>query len=207
MLGSPVGIAAGKTMIETAMKLVDSTGQGIVPVYEIGIDDGPDGVLAPVTDLSDSDCTDPLLGNLVFLVVEPLHGLEGLINICASPATERFDRDGVGCQMVLAPIQIAGTGNGDALGHEVEASLTFKLFLKGFTTCFSQGHIGLTAVDHFLVEMKGHIATNLVIVPTGRFLFLFGHYAIRIVKFQIGNSTDVLLVVRGIEQMRKEPLL
>ena len=28
------------------------------------------------------------------------------------------------------------TRNGDALGHEAEASLTFKLLLKGFTTCF-----------------------------------------------------------------------
>ena len=116
------------------MKLVDSTGQGIVPVHEIGIDDGPDGLFAPVTDVSDSVCTGPLLGNLVFLIVEPLQGLEGLIDIRASPATERFDRDGVGCQMVLAPIQIAGTSDGDALGHGVEASLTFKFLLKGFTT-------------------------------------------------------------------------
>ena len=57
-------------MIETTMKLVDSTDQGIVPVYEIGIDDGP------VMDVADSVCTGPLLGNLVFLVVEPLQGLE-----------------------------------------------------------------------------------------------------------------------------------
>ena len=48
MLGSPVGIAAGTMMIETTMKLVDSMGQGIVPVYEIGIDDGLDGLFAPV---------------------------------------------------------------------------------------------------------------------------------------------------------------
>ena len=47
-------------MIETTMKLVDSTGQGIVPVYEIGIDDGPDGLFAPVTDVADSVCTGPL---------------------------------------------------------------------------------------------------------------------------------------------------
>ena len=59
------------------MKLVDSMGMGIVPVYEIGIDDGPDGLFAPVTDVADSVCTDPLLGNLVFLAVEPLQGLEG----------------------------------------------------------------------------------------------------------------------------------
>ena len=55
-------------MIETTMKLVDSTDQGIVPVYETGIDDGPEGLFAPVIDVADSVCTGPLLGNLVFLV-------------------------------------------------------------------------------------------------------------------------------------------
>ena len=54
-------------MIETTMKLVDSTDQGIVPVYEIGINDGPEGLFAPVMDVADSVCTGPLLGNLVFL--------------------------------------------------------------------------------------------------------------------------------------------
>ena len=76
MLGSPVGIAAVTTMIETTTKLVDSTGKGIVPIHEIGIDDGLDGLFASVTDVSDSVCTGPLLGNLLFLVVEPLQGLE-----------------------------------------------------------------------------------------------------------------------------------
>ena len=57
------------------------------------------------------------------------------------------------------------------------------------------------------MEIKGHIATNLVSVPTGHFLFLFGHHAIGIVKFQLGDLTYVLLVVEGIEQMWKEPLL
>ena len=96
-----------------------------------------------------------------------------MINLRASPATERFDRNVVAGQMMLAPIQIAGTDDGDALGHGVEASLTFKFLLKGFTTRFQQGDIGLTVVDHFLLEMEGHITTNLVSVPTGQFLFLF----------------------------------
>ena len=143
----------------------------------------------------------------MFLVIKPLQGLEGLVDLRPSPATERFDRDGIGCQMVLAPIQIAGTGDGDALGHGIEASLTFKFLLKGFTNRFQQGHIPLAVVDHFLTEIEGHITTNLVSVPTGQFVFLFGHYAIGIVKFQIGYLTHVLLVVGGIEQMRKEPLL
>ena len=77
-----------------------------------------------------------------------------MIDLRASPATERFDRDGVGGQMMLAPIQIAGTGDGDALGHGIKASLTFKFLLKGFTTRFQQGDIGLTVVDHFLLEWK-----------------------------------------------------
>ena len=136
MLGLPVGIAVGTTMIERTMKLVDGTGQGIVPVHEIGIHDGPDGLFTPVTDVADAVCTSPQLGKLVFLVIEPLQGLERLIDLRDSPATKRFDRDGVGGQMVLAPIQIAGTGDGDALGHGIEASLTFKFLLKGFTTGF-----------------------------------------------------------------------
>ena len=87
MLGSPVGIAAGTTIIETPMKLVDGTGQGIVPVYEIGIDDGPDGLFVTVLFYRylyfvlnqiklQSYKVGPLLGNLVFLVVEPLQALE-----------------------------------------------------------------------------------------------------------------------------------
>ena len=135
MLGLLVGIAAGTTMIETTMKLADSIGQGIVPIHEIGIRDGLDGLFTPVTEVADAVGTCPLLGKLVFLLIEPLQGLERLIDLCASPATKRFDRDGVG-QMVLAPIQIAGTGDSDALGHGIEASLTFKFLLKGFTTGF-----------------------------------------------------------------------
>ena len=108
--------------------------------------------------------------------------------------------------MVLAPIQIAGTGDGDALGHGIEASLPFKFLLKGFTPRFQESHIRLAIVDHFLFEGKGHVTTDLVRMPTGQFLFLFGHHAIRIVKFQIGDAAHVLLVVRGIEQVRKESL-
>ena len=133
-------------MIETTMELVDGPGQGIVPIHEIGMDDGPDGLFTPITDVADAVCTGPLLGKLVFLVTEPLQGLERLIDLRASPPTERFDRVGVGGQMVLAPIQIAGTGDGDALGHGIEASLTFKFLLKGFTTGFlagnERGHCG-----------------------------------------------------------------
>ena len=89
------------------MKLVDGASRGIVPIHEIGMDDGPDSLFTLVTDLSDSVCTGALLGNLMFLVIETLQGLERLVDIRTSPATKRFDRNGVGCQMVLAPIQIA----------------------------------------------------------------------------------------------------
>ena len=73
MLGSPVGIAAGTTMIATTMKLLDGTSQGIVTIR---IDYSPDCLFTPVTYVSDSVRTGPLLGNLVFLVIEPLQSLE-----------------------------------------------------------------------------------------------------------------------------------
>ena len=95
----------------------------------------------------------------------------------------------------------------DALDHGIEASLALKFLLKGFTTRFQQGDIGLAVLDHLMLEMKGDITTNLVRVPTGQFLFLFGHHTVRIVKLQIGDPAHVLLMVRGIEQMGKEPLL
>ena len=75
-------------MIETTMELVDGRGEGIVPIHEIGMDDGPDGLFTRAADVSDSVRTGPLLGNLVFLVIEPLQGLERLIEIRASPITE-----------------------------------------------------------------------------------------------------------------------
>ena len=193
-------------MVETPMKLVDGAGQGIVPIDEIAVGDGSDGLLAPVTDVSNAVGTGPLLGNLVFLIVQPLQGLEGLIDLGPSPATQRFDGNGVGGQMVLAPIQIAGTGDSDALGHGIEASLRFKFLLKGFRAGFQQSHIRFAVLDHFVFEMEGHITTDLIRVPTGQFVFLFGHHAIGIIKFQIGNSAHVLLVVGGVEQMRKEAL-
>ena len=42
---------------------------------------------------------------------------------------------------------------------------------------------------------------------TDQFLSFFGHHAIGIVKFQIGDPTHVLLMIRGVEQMGKNPLL
>ena len=109
--------------------------------------------------------------------------------------------------MVLAPIQIASTGNSDTLGHGIEASLPFEFLLKGFTTGFQQSYIRLAIVNHFLLKMERNIATDLVRMPTSQLVFLFGHHAIGIVKFQIGDAAYVLLMIRGIEQMRKEPLL
>ena len=123
------------------MKLVDGSGQGIVAIDELTVDDGPDRLFAPVADVSNAVGTGPLFGNLVFLVVEPLQSLEGLIDLGPSPTPVGFDGNGVGGQMVLAPIQIAGTGDRDALGHGIEASLLFEFLLKSFPTGFQQCHI------------------------------------------------------------------
>ena len=59
-------------MVETPEKLVDGAGQGIAAIDKIAIGDGSDRLFAPVTDISNAVSTGPLLGNLVFLVVQPL---------------------------------------------------------------------------------------------------------------------------------------
>ena len=68
-------------MVETPMKLVDSTGQGIVSIDEIAVDDSSDRLFAPVMDVSNTIGTGSLLGNLMFLIVQPLQGLEGLVDL------------------------------------------------------------------------------------------------------------------------------
>ena len=59
-------------MVETPMKLVDGSGQGIVAIDKITVGDGSDRLFAPVTDVSNAIGAGPLLGNLMFLVVQPL---------------------------------------------------------------------------------------------------------------------------------------
>ena len=66
------GKPGGTSMVETPVELVDGSGQGIVAIDEIAVDDGPDGLFAPVTDVSNAIGAGPLLGNLMFLVVQPL---------------------------------------------------------------------------------------------------------------------------------------
>ena len=120
-------------MIKTPMKFVDSAGQGIVTIDKITVHEGPDKLLAPIPDMTNAIGTGPLFGKKVFLVVQPLQGLERLIDLSPSPTPKRFDGNRIRGQVVLAPIEIAGTGNRDAFGHGIEASLSFKFLLKGFT--------------------------------------------------------------------------
>ena len=63
MFGLPVGVAAGTAMVQAPMELINGASQGIVPVHEIRICDGPDGYFSPIADVSDSVGTAPLFGN------------------------------------------------------------------------------------------------------------------------------------------------
>ena len=72
-------------MIETPMKFVDSAGQRIVAIDEITVHEGPDKLLAPIPDMSNAIGTGSLLGKEMFLIIEPLQGLERLIDLGASP--------------------------------------------------------------------------------------------------------------------------
>ena len=128
-------------MVETPMKFVDGAGQRIVAIHKITVHEGPDKLLAPVTNMTNTIGTGSLFGKEMFLIIQPLQSLERLVDLGASPSPERFDGNGVGSQMVLAPIQIAGTGDGDAFGHGIETSLLFKFLLKSFTPRFQQSHI------------------------------------------------------------------
>ena len=82
-------------MVNTPVELVGGTSQGIVTIHEIGIDDGPDSVYPRYVRVGFGPHWPPAWG-LVFPVVEPLQGLEGLVDIGPSPATDGFGSDGIG---------------------------------------------------------------------------------------------------------------
>ena len=73
-------------MIETSVELVDGSGQRIVAIDEIAVGDGPNGLFAPITNVSNAVGTGPLLGKEMFLIIQPLQGLEGLVDLGPSPA-------------------------------------------------------------------------------------------------------------------------
>ena len=79
-------------MVKTPMKFVDSASRGIIPIDKIAVGDGSDGLFVPVTDVSNAVGTGPLLGKEVFLVIQPLQGLEGLVDLGPSPAPPEVRR-------------------------------------------------------------------------------------------------------------------
>ena len=68
-------------MVRTPVELVDGACEGIIPIDEIRRDSRPDGLFTTIADVSDPVFTGPLLGNLLFPVIEPLQGLEGMVDI------------------------------------------------------------------------------------------------------------------------------
>ena len=68
-------------MVETSVELVDSAGQRIVAIDEIAVGEGSDRLFTPIPDVSNAIGTSPFLGNSMFLMVQPLQGLERLVNL------------------------------------------------------------------------------------------------------------------------------
>ena len=85
MFGGSRGITAGTAMIETSMKLIDGASHRIVAIDEIIVGTGSDRLFAPITNMTNTISTGPFFGNEVFLVIEPLQGFEGLVDLGPSP--------------------------------------------------------------------------------------------------------------------------
>ena len=68
-------------MVNTPVELVNSACEGIVPINEIRRDSSSHGLFTAIADMLDPVRTGPLLGDLLFLVIEPLQGLEGMVDI------------------------------------------------------------------------------------------------------------------------------
>ena len=66
----------GTSMVKTPVELVDGTYEGIIPVDEIRRDSSPDVLFTAIADVLNPVRTGTLLGNLLFLIIEPLQGLD-----------------------------------------------------------------------------------------------------------------------------------
>ena len=97
MFGVSCGKTGGTSMVNTLAQLVNSACEGIVPINEIRLDSSFHGLFTAIADVLDPVHTGPLLGNLLFLVIEPFQGLEGMVDIDPPPSTDRLDGDGIGC--------------------------------------------------------------------------------------------------------------
>ena len=76
MFGASHGIRGGTSMVKTPVELVDSTYEGIIPVDEIRRDSSPNVLFTAIADVLDPVRTGTLLGNLLFLIIEPLQDLD-----------------------------------------------------------------------------------------------------------------------------------
>ena len=96
MFGVSRGKTSGTCMVNTPVQLVNSASEGIETINEIRRDSSSHGLFTAIADVLDPVRTGPLLGDLLFLVIEPLQGLEGMVDIGPPPSTDRLDGDGIG---------------------------------------------------------------------------------------------------------------
>lgn len=74
-------------MVKAPVELIDGTHGGIVTIYEIRRDRGPDRLFTTIANMFDPIHTGTLLGNLLFPVIEPFQGLERLVDVSTPPST------------------------------------------------------------------------------------------------------------------------
>ena len=123
-----------------------------------------------------------------------------------APPVERFVGDRVSFHAVLTEIPVASRGDGD-VGKGIEASQRLEYGLEGETPLLEEFDVRLAVFSQLLLEVVddvGHTLSSMprLKVPSRRYRHDVWHEV-----GSVRNATDVGLIRKGVEEMRKIPLL
>ena len=123
-----------------------------------------------------------------------------------APPVERFVGDRVSFHAVLTEIPVASRGDGD-VGKGIEASQRLEYGLEGETPLLEEFDVRLAVFSQLLLEVVDDVGHTLSSMPR---LKVPSHRYRHDVWHEVGsvrNATDVGLIRKGVEEMRKIPLL
>ena len=123
-----------------------------------------------------------------------------------APPVERFVGDRVSFHAVLTEIPVASRGDGD-VGKGIEASQRLEYGLEGETPLLEEFDVRLAVFSQLLLQVVddvGHTLSSMprLKVPSRRYRHDVWHEV-----GSVRNASDVGLIRKGVEEMRKIPLL
>ena len=137
-------------------------------------------------------------------VAEPLTRLHRLERLSPLPPVERLNCHGVGDQLTLAPISIAGRCDRNTLLWGVEFCMLTKFSHKFFASRLQQLNVRLAVFNHLPFEIEDEGFVDACGVPCVEFVSLLLRHALGVVRGSRWHGSFIVLLVDGVKKMREE---